>query len=196
MKRCSRCGNDKPLEEFHKNKRMADGHARYCKACQKLAAHEHYVRHTEEIKARVAEYRARDPEATRERRRQEHIRHAERNRARARKWAADNRERMLANKRRYRRERPDVWRKNNALRRARKKGAAIFGKVDFDAVLARDGLVCWICGKHIDADDLQFDHAVPLSKGGEHSTRNVRVAHQFCNYSKHDRLVTHQMILI
>ena len=195
-KRCSHCGIEKPQEEFHKNKRMVDGLHYSCKACQKQAAHEHYLRHTEEVKARVAEYRSRDPEVTRERRHQEHIRHAEVNRERARKWVTDNRERMLANRRRYQQECPDVWRRNNALRRARKKGATIFGKVDFDAILKRDKGICWICGKQINEEDLQFDHAIPLSKGGEHSTRNIRIAHQFCNYSKHDRLVPHQMFLL
>lgn len=33
VKRCSRCGKEKPLSEFHKNKTMADGLHYYCKDC-------------------------------------------------------------------------------------------------------------------------------------------------------------------
>jgi hypothetical protein len=33
MKRCARCKETKPLDQFHKNKRMRDGHHTYCKTC-------------------------------------------------------------------------------------------------------------------------------------------------------------------
>jgi hypothetical protein len=35
-KRCSRCGKIKPLEEFVKSKRNADGHSCYCFECNRL----------------------------------------------------------------------------------------------------------------------------------------------------------------
>lgn len=34
MKKCSKCGETKPLTEFHKSYRGADGHRGYCKVCQ------------------------------------------------------------------------------------------------------------------------------------------------------------------
>ena len=33
MKRCNVCNTEKPLDDFHKAKRQADGHRRECKAC-------------------------------------------------------------------------------------------------------------------------------------------------------------------
>lgn len=33
MKRCSRCGEEKPLEAFHRNRGMPDGRQRRCAAC-------------------------------------------------------------------------------------------------------------------------------------------------------------------
>ncbi len=195
MKRCARCGQEKPVEEFHRNKRMADGYAQYCKTCQAQAAREYYLRHAAQVKEKSKAYRERDPEATAQMRRREYERHAETYRERARKWTEDHPERVRENKRRYRQERPDVWRKHNTLRRARRKGATV-GEVNFEEIVARDGGRCWICGRPVTEETRQFDHVIPLSKGGEHSTRNIRLACQFCNYSKHDRLVTHQMLLL
>ena len=33
VKKCTRCGKEKPLSEFYKNKAMADGLNYYCKEC-------------------------------------------------------------------------------------------------------------------------------------------------------------------
>lgn len=34
MKKCSRCGVEKPFSEFHKDKSRKDNHGRYCKLCK------------------------------------------------------------------------------------------------------------------------------------------------------------------
>lgn len=36
MKKCSKCKIEKSLEEFHKNKKMKDGHSYVCKECTKI----------------------------------------------------------------------------------------------------------------------------------------------------------------
>jgi 5-methylcytosine-specific restriction endonuclease McrA len=89
-----------------------------------------------------------------------------------RQWYAANRER---------------WNAKTRNREALKK--AVSGSpVDFAAVLARDGKVCWLCGLSI-ATDLTFDHVIPLSRGGAHSSDNLRPAHRSCNSRKHDKIV-------
>ena len=53
---------------------------------------------------------------------------------------------------------------------------------------ARDGWVCWICERGVDAS-LRYpdphaasqDHVVPLSKGGSDDDANLRLAHFACN---------------
>jgi 5-methylcytosine-specific restriction endonuclease McrA len=60
--------------------------------------------------------------------------------------------------------------------------------VDYAAVLARDGYVCHICRQDVPPDDVEFDHVMPLSKGGAHSMENVKVSHRRCNRRKHARL--------
>ena len=62
------------------------------------------------------------------------------------------------------------------------------GKVDYAKILERDGMVCHICGGKIrNRRDLDFDHVVPLSKGGPHSEENVRPSHRRCNRRKGSR---------
>lgn len=41
-KKCPRCGEVKPLEEFYKDKRSVDGHHWLCKRCQSIAAAKYY----------------------------------------------------------------------------------------------------------------------------------------------------------
>lgn len=35
LKKCSRCGDDKPLSEFDKRTKSSDGYSSHCKECQK-----------------------------------------------------------------------------------------------------------------------------------------------------------------
>lgn len=65
----------------------------------------------------------------------------------------------------------------------------------------RDNGVCYLCGKPCSYDDYvtrdgafiagdwypSIDHVIPLSKGGEHSWDNVRLAHRLCNSLKSAR---------
>lgn len=72
-------------------------------------------------------------------------------------------------------------REHTRRRRYRMGGA----KIDYDAVLARDGMTCHICLHAIESRaDLEFDHVIPLSKGGLHVLENVRPAHRSCNRYK------------
>lgn len=57
-------------------------------------------------------------------------------------------------------------------------------KVLREAVLNRDGLVCGICGLAVAPSDVEIDHVVPLSKGGETTMENLRVTHSACNQDK------------
>ncbi|HSN20083.1 MAG TPA: HNH endonuclease signature motif containing protein [Usitatibacter sp.] len=56
-----------------------------------------------------------------------------------------------------------------------------------ERVIARDGLVCGICGGDVPRDDVHIDHIVPVSLGGADDIDNLRVAHAFCNVSRGNR---------
>lgn len=51
MKRCFKCGDQKPLSEFYNHPRMADGHLGKCKTCTKLDSVIRRATNLERIKA-------------------------------------------------------------------------------------------------------------------------------------------------
>jgi hypothetical protein len=54
-------------------------------------------------------------------------------------------------------------------------------------VIARDGLVCGICGGGVEPGDVHLDHIVPFSHGGPTTAENLRVTHRLCNLKRGNR---------
>lgn len=92
--------------------------------------------------------------------------------------------------------------RSRAYRRAREiklTVAMINPEITLDELFKRDKGVCHICGAVCDKEDYKWikrgikvcggnypsiDHVKPLSKGGQHSWDNVRLAHMVCNATK------------
>ena len=49
-KKCSKCGEVKPINEFYKHKRKKDGLASQCKCCENKIKEEYHKKHLKEIK--------------------------------------------------------------------------------------------------------------------------------------------------
>lgn len=122
---------------------------------------------------------------------------AEKTRLRNKAWKQANRDRVLA--RRRIRENTDAERarklawalqhRPDLKRLALKAGAATNEPIDYAAVLKRADGKCGICAEAFDASGIEFDHIVPLSKGGAHCESNIQAAHKFCNRSKGNKLI-------
>jgi HNH endonuclease len=50
-----------------------------------------------------------------------------------------------------------------------------------NAVIARDQMVCQICHKKVQPEDLHLDHFEPVVAGGTNDADNLRVTHARCN---------------
>lgn len=158
---CGRCKTAKPVGDFYPNRSKPSGYDTQCKSCARAR--------------RVETYQA-DLDASR---------------AKSRQWYSASRARRLADARRYRRRHPEKIRANGSVARARKR-AALVERFDHCEIFERDGWICQICGKQVDRERAwphpqspSLDHIVPLAKGGEHSRRNVQLAHLGCNWHKH-----------
>lgn len=58
-KHCTECGEEKPLDQFHRNHRMKDGHINQCKACRRPRNREWNRQNKEAFEAACKRYRIR-----------------------------------------------------------------------------------------------------------------------------------------
>lgn len=96
----------------------------------------------------------------------------------------------------------------SALRRARQASAVVTERVSWRTLWAAGERSCYLCGRECDPDDFRtltnrtgraqkipgashpsLDHVIPLSKGGDHSMDNSKLACMRCNREKHARIV-------
>ncbi len=58
-------------------------------------------------------------------------------------------------------------------------------------VVRRDGHICQICRVNVPDTELEFDHIIPVSKGGSSSVENIRVLCTKCNRKKSSSMSEH-----
>jgi len=52
----------------------------------------------------------------------------------------------------------------------------------------RDNYTCQKCGKHLRDEEMEFDHVIPVSKGGSSEEHNIRLTCFECNRSKSNKI--------
>lgn len=67
----------------------------------------------------------------------------------------------------------------------RRKGRYISFKTKI-RVVRRDNHTCQECSKHLKDDEVEFDHIIPVSKGGSSEEHNIRLTCYDCNRDKLD----------
>lgn len=164
-KACSKCGVVKPLADFAPDGRWQKSHQARCHECDRLAKVAARAANPEKHRVACAAYQKSHAEQLRAYR----AANAERRRAAAAAWQAAN---------------PEAVNRYHAERRARKQGAPVVERIYRAKVWERDGGRCHICGRKADPNNWHLEHLVPLVLGGEHSYRNVAVAHPACNLRK------------
>lgn len=168
MRICSRCGINKKLEAFTKNKKCSEGYERKCKECtqksrktpeqisnQKRLAANHYEENKQDYLNRVYMQYWSDPETFR---------------AYGRKHAKDN---------------PEIYKAARHRRRAKIKENSGNNLTANEIRLLLDNFkFCIYCNS---IHNLSIDHIIPISKGGENTLSNLVVACRNCNSSKRAR---------
>ena len=93
---------------------------------------------------------------------------------------------------------------HDTYRRGIIAAAMVDKDITVEGLFQRDKGICQICGKPCDYNDYIYkgdafvagnnypsvDHIIPLSKGGEHSWGNVRLAHRHCNILEYKKQLT------
>jgi hypothetical protein len=55
-------------------------------------------------------------------------------------------------------------------------------------VVRRDNYTCQHCGRHLLDNEVEFDHVIPIAKGGSSEEHNIRLTCFDCNRNKSDRV--------
>lgn len=163
MKRCAKCGEEKPatLEFFHRNKMRKDGLAPYCKVCRNTY-HKSYRRRPEAKARRLVTWK------------NYCSRHGMKERLNA-----------------YH-KRPDLYAKKlvyNQNRHARKMSVpGSHTPEQSREQYERQKGKCYWCKKKVTWGKHHEDHVIPLSReGSSNDISNIVIACPHCNQSKHDK---------
>jgi 5-methylcytosine-specific restriction endonuclease McrA len=180
-KKCSKCGEEKPLVQFYKHPECKDGHRPDCKACNYAGNRARFSpeKHREYNRA----YRAKNPNKDRE--------YYEKNKAvllpKMAEYNRRNWEAYLAKMRAWRKDNPEkvqVWVRN---RRAKLKGLNGSHTIDdIKALLEAQQGLCVYCRCDI-RESFQVDHIVPVAKGGSNDKSNLQLLCKTCNLDKRDK---------
>jgi len=112
LKRCSKCGETKPRDQFYKNKASKDGLAHWCKECRSAEAAQRYKRDTEKFKKNRDRWNAANPNYFRD----YYTEHADHISARKKEWWQQHKERLNETQRARRAANPEVARARDKYR--------------------------------------------------------------------------------
>ena len=167
MKVCTKCGLEKDLGSFSKNKYFKDGLQYSCRDCNKASNKAWYKENKEEKLANGKKYRDS---------------HKEETAARMRVYCEANKERRAAYGKAWAKANPDKKREAVRKRRAMKELVnENYTKEDEAYTMDLFDNMCYNCDS---TDNLHIDHHKPLSRGNPLTRDNAVVLCGSCNSSK------------
>ncbi len=175
LKCCAKCQTAKPKSDFYPRSKPRQHHLRaWCKDCENNRSSKYLESLRENNPAKVAKYR-----------RNYYVRNKNKVAATNRRYNRENPEKVKAQWGAYYRANKEKYKNRARLRQLKIRQIAI---EDFDReeIYVRDGGKCHICRRPVPQDYWHLDHLVPLSRGGEHSKKNVAVAHSQCNLVRYN----------
>lgn len=214
MKQCNDCHETKPLDEYFKEKRVADGHQAICKVCMNIrkrkhrlanptADHEYYLKNRDRLREQQKIKYATDDEFRAElstKAKQYYLKNREAVKARVKARAEKNKAKLKAYHKEYR-SRPDNLEKANERSRkyranrdnlkvlAHRQAQYAYRKYEAKGFSTKQqfqwrwdyyGGKCYICNE----DAREFDHVIPLTKGGSNWPANLKPICRSCNARK------------
>ena len=208
MKKCTKCGVEKTLDSFNKQKACKDGLQYMCKDCKKDCKKAYYEANKEELLAKDKSYYEANKErklaktkiwreankekveATRkvyyEANKEELLANSkayyEANKEKVKAYCEDNKEKISANGKRWTKNNPGKVREISRRRRAKKlEVGENYTKEDEAFTKRLFDHACFNCGS---TENLEVDHYRPLSKGNALTLTNAIILCKSCNSSK------------
>ena len=168
MKECTKCAEDKPLDEFSRDPRKSCGRKSQCRVCDNARRAAYRRANIEKEREADRAYRAANSERIAEYARGWRAENPEH----GAKWRAENPEYMAEYGARYRAANPHINRETGYVYRARKFG---FEPV-VESFTVAEMVAYWGNGErciYCDGPFQEMDHLIPVGLGGHHVISNV-----------------------
>jgi 5-methylcytosine-specific restriction endonuclease McrA len=162
---CCHCKKEKDEKCFYNDKSRKNGKKPRCKECESLYVPKHIKREREK------EYWSKNKERKKEIVKKSMLKNKEHHKNQRKKYLKTEKGKLS-------------YKKYTQKRYALKKSKIIGNNIHFLKIYERDNKKCVYCGKDLLFNDVHFDHYIPLSKGGEHTYKNLKTSCKSCNLSK------------
>ncbi len=207
-KRCSACGEVKPIDQFPKNKNRSFGVGPYCKQCknQKERTRKHNNPEREHEK-RLAwnlanhekklesgrKWQSKNIERHRASGRKRISENKEKHNEKGRKWKSDNPEKRKASDKKWKAKNKYKLRQYDHKRRSWKKesGGVITAKQEKE-LFEFYNYTCLCCGRKEPEIKITLDHVIPLFVGGLNIIENSQPLCLSCNSRKHTKTIDYR----
>jgi 5-methylcytosine-specific restriction endonuclease McrA len=199
-KTCKSCGQTQPLSNFHSAKANLDGHRNICKSCTKAKDAARYQANIEEYRAKGLAYYYANKEhyaktfakkysenrdAIAEKRKMQRLENIWQYKKQERAMYEKHKEKKRAQSKIWTKNNPDKTRAQNQRRRARLANAKTFAVTPREIKKLYES-ACLFCGHQ---GRIDLDHAIPLSRGGDHSIGNLIPLCDNCNSTKYNKTI-------
>ena len=131
LKKCSNCGEWKPISEFHKNKNTKDGLRSQCKICRK----EYYENNKDQIKEKNKKYYENNKEKILEQQKE---------------YRENNKDQILEQQKEYYENNYVRRWCTNTIHRHKQRGYIVNMTIDELYNIVKDKPICEICGKELE----------------------------------------------
>lgn len=180
MKVCKKCGTEKELACFSKNKTYKDGHNSACKECKAQATRAWYKANKERaMNTKQAHYLA-NKEAIQDYKKQYYLANKEAELERSRLWRESNKDHLAEYSRANIERMKAATRRRRALKRQQ---TGYMPKGWFEAMTRVYGYQCAQCGTK---EKISVDHVVALANGGLDEISNLQFLCVSHNSAKRD----------
>lgn len=189
LKRCTKCGEEKPRDQFNSDRTKKDGLYSSCKTCASAQAKQFRIDNPEHVLERSKRYRIKHAEKHRAYQRRYRLEHPDYYTEYLRKWAAENKDKVREYRKRT--STKERYKEIRRIRQARVRAGGSFTLADVEDLKKNQTdssgrIRCWWCKRPI--DKWHIDHVIPIARGGSNTAGNLCLACPRCNHSKSARL--------